>query len=133
ADAGRVAAAGRAAPPASSNDTCTGRSYHSVARVSILCEKFLRTQSSLKRLGADTRSAACVSSNASGTKGRIQALSCCGGRSCSSRWTQVCQKSFVAATSVTLESTLLAPKLSTGKTGRTLGICAKHLTKHQKF
>src|SRR5690606_875095 len=86
-----------------------------------------------KRLGADTRSTACVSSNASGTKGRIQALICCGGRSCSSRWTQVCQKSFMSTTSVNLDSTLLAPKLSTGKTGRTLGIYAKHLTKHQKF
>lgn len=62
----------------SSNCTCTGRSNHSAANASIWWEKFFRTQSSLKRLGAATRSTACVSSYASGTSGRIHALICWG-------------------------------------------------------
>lgn len=61
-----------------SNKTCTGRSNHSAANASIWWEKFLRTQSSLNRLGAATRSTACVSSYASGTSGRIHALICWG-------------------------------------------------------
>ena len=39
----------------SSNCTCTGRSNHSAANASIWWEKFFRTQSSLKRLGAATQ------------------------------------------------------------------------------
>ena len=80
----------------SSNRTCTGRSNHSAANASIWWEKFFRTQSSLKRLGAATRSTACVSSYASGTSGRIHALICWGGSSCSRRLTQVCQNSFMS-------------------------------------
>ena len=43
-------------PAGNSNITSTGRLYHSVANRSIWFVKFLRTQSSLKRFGAHTRS-----------------------------------------------------------------------------
>src|SRR5690606_3622846 len=78
-----------------SNATCTGRENQSLARLSTWWEKFLRTQSSLKRLGAETRSTPWSSSKARGTRGRIHALICWGGSSCSSFWTQACQKSFI--------------------------------------
>src|SRR5690606_15945903 len=79
----------------SSNANGTGRENQSLASASIAREKFLHTQSSLKRLGADTRSTPWSSSKARGTKGRIHALICWGGSSCSSFWTQVCQNSFI--------------------------------------
>src|SRR5690606_35478360 len=111
---GRGAATPRAVPAGSSKETCTACENQSLARGSMREEKFLRTQSSLKRLGAAMRSTAKPSSNSRGTRGRIQALICCGGSSCSSCRTQACQNSFIEVISLNLDSTLYPYKLSTG-------------------
>src|SRR5690606_21529131 len=78
-------------------------------------EKLVRAQSSLKRLGAPTRRTASVSSYESGVSGRIQALICCGGSSCSSRWTQVCQKFSIYRAALKPRFYPVRRKLSTGK------------------